>query len=142
MQELTPSPELLKFAGYFSKNYLDLSPGGYYSDDKNYHISYFEMHPDFNFGRVLSRGGIQINKSSFDQPEIAVNFMFFLILWSTVKASDRSMKDVYADSITLNYYLTTRRKKRDIRLGYLDMLSGISNASATLRLQEIFKKTN
>ena len=120
-----PDSNLLRFAKQFSDNYKKAPVGEYFSYNEKYHIRYLKRIKDTNTGARISgvTGIIEIDKTIFKSKEYTPDFVFFIILWCVVCGEQKDIK--LADKITIEYYLTTGRSRKNLALGYLKLFSKV-----------------
>lgn len=126
-----PEQELFDFAKQFSENYRTLTVGEYFSNDRKYQIKYLERIIDKNSGRKLNTGArishttgiIEIDKLIFESEQYTSDYLFFIILWCVVEKMKRNPR--LSDKITVEYYLTTGRSKKNLLIGYAKLFSSV-----------------
>lgn len=145
-----PDKELLEFAEEFSKNYLKLKAGDYFSKSKKYQIAYRNelindkpegyTRPLKTFARISNNTGtIELDRTELQKMDNN-NFVYFLIFWLIIRKSVKS--EYEADIDALKYYKTTNRYETDIINGWAEQFKkspSILNAKRMEQMLEFLK---
>ncbi len=121
-----PDKELLNFATWFSENYKKLPVGEYHS--KKYRISYLNkiketIYETESIAKIHNETGVmKFNKKNCKSKHITPDCIFFLILW--LNAMRLVKNRLIADFMTLEYYLKLKKSKKEICLGFLQIMKG------------------
>lgn len=131
----TPDKELITFANEFSKNYKKVKAGIYASESETYIIWYKDklvrkdtlidgefIELDTPVRISNKKQIIEISRSKIlRNNKYNTDFIFFLIIWSIaiVEIPTHDYQD--ADAATIRYYLTTKKSRKNILKGYLEM---------------------
>lgn len=122
-----PTKELIHFAIWFSESYKNLEPAIYKSKNDIYTIDYLKKDPSPNDVMSYERRNFSVGQSgvfilSKDKlPAYSKNFVFYIVIWM---AAHRGLFGKYAetDIPAVKYYLTTKRSKKDMILGFLQSI--------------------
>lgn len=151
--QFSPTPELLIFANEFSESYKVLTADkegvSYVSNDKQYHIKYFDHIFKINDYRAInspSRTGhntkiIEISKNKLIELKSKNDFVFFLILWGVQILVNLPKGDMKTDKQVLNYYLTTGRSIKNVATGFIKMCSNTDTELNKKRVIQFMKIT-
>jgi hypothetical protein len=125
--------ELIKFATEFSEKYRELDLGEYFSDNKKYHIKYFPTIKDTFTGVIPVRvsnvtGIIEIDKSFFDAGCYTSDFVFYIIIWCVACFKQPERGNIkMADKISVEYYITTKRSRKNLKIGLINFFDKCDN---------------
>ena len=132
--------EQIRFATHFSKNYKKLKVGTYISDCGRYFIEYSHRIPDTKTTARVSvqTGLIEFDKTQLRKKAYTSDFVFYLAIWCF---SQFKLKDCFkADDFALKYYLSTRRSKSNLLIGYEQLLSTMLTEQNARRWAKIIMK--
>ncbi len=139
--KFVPDEELIKFADTFSRHHKEFETGTYCSDNNTYCIQYLDKIPSKvdPTARISTKTGIiQLDKGRLS--EHAEGFVFYVILWCIVENIILNRTD--ADILTMTYYVTTGRSKKEVLQGYLitSKYAVTSSPQSTINRIEIVKE--
>ena len=119
--------ELLKFANWFCNNCKECPTGVYTSEGENYKIKYLDEILDYvnnkrNTGARIGHtsGIIEMDRTFVRSECVTPDFVFFLTLWCIVCKEVVNIDE--ADRITTAYYLKTNRSKKNLLVGFVELL--------------------
>ncbi len=124
------SKELIEFAEKFSENYPTYTEGRYLSAQGNYTIDYKDI--DKKTPARISKKSevkvIEINKRKIDRNDnLTYEFIYWLILWcQTISEMPEDFGG--ADREVTEHYLTTRKSKKQLLVGFINMVGPVPSS--------------
>lgn len=117
------SAELLQFADDFSRGYTSSNEGLYISDNGRYMLKYVTSidYVSPKAARISNRTGvIELDKTLLSSDKYHSDFVYYLIIWCIIENICRN--PIMSDAVVIKFYLHSKRSRRNVVIGYLEML--------------------